>query len=80
MYYIEIFYPSTAEDDTTASLTSQIKELKRELAQTKLELSTLKVKLTKSEDEWEEKVKQLEKDLVSLNTLLMLICTHKSTS
>jgi hypothetical protein len=58
LYYI-------AEDNTTASLASQIKELKRELAQTKLELSTLKVKLTKSEDEWEEKVKQLEKDLVS---------------
>ena len=65
--YELLFYPLIGEDGASTLLASQIKGLKRELAQTKLELSTLKVKFTKTEDEWEEKIKQMKMDLVSLN-------------
>ena len=41
-----------------------MKELQRELRQTKTELSTLRVKLTRKEDEWEQKNDQLQAELV----------------
>ena len=42
-----------------------MKELQRELRQTKTELSILRVKLTRKEDEWEQKNEELQREVVS---------------